>query len=143
MATGIEGYLQIKILDGHKKFMVTSEFWAKVARDFNDSRFRPDRIETVIGPETKALDTGWLDGGNYETYQASEDDASESPCPHCAYSHRANEKCPTKRQVAPLFQNERKRIYDLETELNTLRKNNAPKSEINAKIKEIDRVING
>jgi hypothetical protein len=60
MATGIEGYLQIKILDGHRKFMVTSEFWAQVARDFSDSRFRKGRIETVIGPETKALDVGWI-----------------------------------------------------------------------------------
>lgn len=54
MVTGIEGYLQIKILDGHRKFMVTSEFWAKVARDFGmDHQIN---VETKIGPETKALD---------------------------------------------------------------------------------------
>ena len=54
MATGIEGYLQIKILDGHKRFMVTSEFWAKVARDFGMDHYV--NIETKIGSETKALD---------------------------------------------------------------------------------------
>lgn len=54
MVTGIEGYLQIKILDGHRCFMVTSGFWAQVARDFGNSRHVD--IETIIGVETKALD---------------------------------------------------------------------------------------
>ena len=54
MATGIEGYLQIKILDGHRKFMVTNEFWARVAREFGNSRHVD--IETKIGPATRALD---------------------------------------------------------------------------------------
>jgi DNA repair exonuclease SbcCD ATPase subunit len=69
--------------------------------------------------------------GFYGLYKIEDD--SEEPCPNCSFSH----------PIAPLFQNERKRIYDLETELNTLRKNNASKPEINAKIKEIDRAING
>lgn len=54
MATGIEGYLQIEILDGHRKFMVTNEFWARVAREFGNSRYV--NIETKIGPETRVLD---------------------------------------------------------------------------------------
>ena len=54
MATGIEGYLQIMILDGHRKFMVTSDFWGKVARDFGMDHYV--NIEYKIGPETKALD---------------------------------------------------------------------------------------
>ena len=54
MATGIEGWLQSMIQDGHHKFMFTSEFWAKVARDYGNSKHV--NIETIIGKDTKVLD---------------------------------------------------------------------------------------
>jgi hypothetical protein len=45
--------------------------------------------------------------------------------------------------VAPLFNNARKKIYDLETEVALLRADNASQKLINAKLKEIDDVIYG
>ena len=54
MATGTEGYLLLKISEGHRDFMVVNDFWANVAREIG--RIYGKRIYAEIGPETKSLD---------------------------------------------------------------------------------------
>jgi len=54
MATGIEGWLYAMIYDGHRKFMVHSEFWRAVAEDY--AKERGINIEVILGDEIKTLD---------------------------------------------------------------------------------------
>jgi len=54
MATGIEGWLYAMIYDGHRKFMVHSEFWKAVAEDY--AKESGINIEVILGDEIKTLD---------------------------------------------------------------------------------------
>jgi hypothetical protein len=121
-------------------------------------RYYPMPSETVSVEELEATGTYGL----YRKIETPDDSHAESPCPHCAFSHYEDEPCPKWEPVttgitysglryeteqikplAPLFANERKRIYDLETEINRLRRIGAPEEEIQAKEKEMEEIING